>query len=58
MAFLAAYLKAEDRSRWVKIVVMAAAVFVVLDVFKRYLGVWWPAGLLGEALEESLPWLF
>lgn len=58
MAFLAGYLKIEDGSRPFKIVAICTIVFVILDIFRRFLGVWWPEGLLGDVLEESMPWLF
>lgn len=58
VAFLVAYLKIEDKSRWLKIVVICAGAFVALDIFRRYLGVWWPTGVMGELLEDTTPWLF
>ncbi|MDI7259131.1 MAG: hypothetical protein QME90_04320 [Thermodesulfobacteriota bacterium] len=58
IAFLIGYLKSEDKSRWLKIVLICAGTFVVLDSFNRFFEVWWPSGLLGDLLEESVPWLF
>jgi TRAP-type C4-dicarboxylate transport system permease large subunit len=58
IVFLAAYLKAEDKSTWIKIVLICAGMYLLLDFFRRFLDVWWPVGFLGDFLEESLPWLF
>jgi hypothetical protein len=58
VVFLAAYLKVEDKAKWLKIALICAGMYLLLDFFRRFLDVWWPAGFLGDFLEESLPWLF
>jgi hypothetical protein len=58
VVFLATYLKVEDRSKWLKIALVCAGMYLLLDFFRRFLDVWWPVGFLGDFLEDSLPWLF
>lgn len=58
VAFLATYLRVEDKGKWVKIALICAGMYLLLDFFRRFLDVWWPVGFLGDVLEESVPWLF
>jgi len=58
VVFLFAYLSLEDKGGWVKIGLVCAGMFLFLDCFRRFLGVWWSTGLMGNILDESVPWLF
>lgn len=58
VAFLFGYLVVEDKGGWLKIGLSCAGVYLLLDVFQRFFGVWWPAGLVGEFLEQSTYGLF
>ena len=59
VAYLVGYLKFEDKSRWPKIVIICVGMFLFLEIFRSQLGVWWPQGLVGGALEEVTPrWIF
>ncbi len=62
VAYLLGYLKSEDRGRNLKIVLICAGMFLLLDFFRRFLEVWWPVGFLGDLVEEYvpslMPWFF
>lgn len=62
VVFVGGYLYFEDKSRWLKILITCACVFLILDFFGRFLEVWWPSGFLGDLVEEYVPslmsWFF
>ena len=58
VAYLAGYLKFEDKAGWIKILIICVSTVMFIEFFREFLGIWWPTGLLGDWLEEDASWLF
>ena len=57
--FFILFLKLEGRAGWLlTIILTAVSIYLIVFQFEIVLGVFWPEGLLGQLLGESLPWLF
>ncbi len=58
LAFMAAFVAVEANVRWYKMLALIVSTIIILEVFRKYLNVFWPLGILGDFLEESVPWMF
>ncbi len=55
---MAAFVAVEANVRWYKMLALIVSTIIILEVFRKYLNVFWPLGILGDFLEESVPWMF
>ena len=57
--FFLLFLKLEGRMSWlVTVGLTASAILVFFFGFQQVLTLYWPEGLIGQLLQETLPWLF
>ena len=57
--FFILFLKLEGRMSWlVTVGLTASAILVFFFGFQQVLTLYWPEGLIGQLLQETLPWLF
>lgn len=58
LLFIVVFIKSEARSSWPLTFSLALLALVILVTFQSVLNVFWPEGLLGYSISESVPWLF
>ena len=58
LAFMAAFVAVEANVRWYKMLALLLGTIIILEIFHKYLNVFWPLGFLGDFLEEYVPWMF
>ena len=58
VVFILVYIRIMAETRWAMLAGLTVGLVFFLFCFDRFLGVYWPVGLLGLWLEDTWPWLF
>lgn len=55
---MVAFVAVEANVRWYKMLALLLGTIIILEIFHKFLNVFWPLGFLGDFLEEYVPWMF
>jgi len=56
--FMTAFIRVEAKIRLHNLGALIVGTIIILNLFQDYLNVFWPLGVLGNYLGETLPWMF